>query len=204
MEIRRQYSAGHGAKGEAVVIKRSLTAILALLVALGSLTAGAQRPDHGGGRTTSPSETGTPVAAFCSGVETYATDLEEMLEDDGVFLEFVFSDIEFDELPAEDAAAIVEDGDSLIASLKTLDVPPPYLPAHEGIILFFQNMIDFTRFYTVDSSTVPDILGFDTAMSGIYEGEMALAEACPEEVDEMGGFLFISPATLEDEYGPDQ
>jgi hypothetical protein len=188
-----------------VIIKRSLTAILALLIALGSLTAGAQRPDHSGGRTPLPGETGTPVAALeCREVESYAADLEDVLEDERVFLEFVFSDLEFDEVPVEDAEAIIEDGDELIASLSALEVPSPYLPAHEGIILFFQNVIDFTHFYTVDSSTVPDILGFETAMAGIYEGEVALAEACPDEVEEMGGYLFISPATLEDEYGQDE
>lgn len=188
-----------------MIIKRSLSAILALLIALGSLTAGAQRPDHGGGRSPVPDESGTPVAALgCSGVESYAADLEDVLDDDGAFIEFVFSDVDFEEVPADDAGAIIENGEEIVAGLTALDVPPPYLPAHEGIIGFFQNMIDFTRFYAVDSSAVPDILGFETAMAGIYDGEVALADACPDEVDEVGGFLFISPATLEDEYGPDE
>jgi hypothetical protein len=187
-----------------VIIKRSLTAILALLIALGSLTAGAQRPDHGGGRSPLPGETGTPVATLgCSDVESYTADLEDVLDDEGAFVDFVFSDLAFEEIPAADAEEIIGNGEEIIASLKELDVPAPYEPAHEGIILFFQNMIDFTAFYSVDSSTVPDILGFETAMTQIYEGETALAEACPDEVDQIGGYIFIDPATLEDEYGPD-
>lgn len=188
-----------------MIVKRSLTAILALLIALGSLTASAQRPDHGGGRSPVPGEMGTPVAALgCADVETYAADLEDVLDDDGAFIDFVFSDLDFEQVPRDDAEEIITHGEEIVATLEAMDVMPEYEPAHEGIILFFQNMIDFTRFYAFDSSSVPDILGFEKAMAGIYEGETALAEACPDEVDDLGGYIFIDPATLEDEYGPDE
>lgn len=186
-----------------MVIRRSLVAAVSLLLALGMLTATAQRPDHGGGRSPSP-EAGTPVVAEgCSGIETYLQDLDGILAGEGPFIEFIFSNVEFEALTKQEAEAIIEDGDAVITELDQLEVPDSYRSGHDGIVLFLQNMIDFVRFYGVDSSNVPDVFAYDDAMVAIYQGEVAIAETCPEAVENLGGYIFMDPATLEDEYGED-
>lgn len=187
-----------------MVIRRSLTALFALLVAIGTVTASAQRPDHGSGRSAEPDASGTPVTvSACAGVDQYLDDLDAVLADEGPFVDFIFSTVEFQDLSRSEAEEIIADGDEVIVAMNEIDVPEPYIPGHEGIVLFLQNMIDFTRFYGLDSSSVPDVLAYDEAMLGIYQGEMALAGACPDEVEQNGGYVFMDPETLEDEYGAD-
>lgn len=131
-------------------------------------------------------------------------ELDEVLSGDSPFVEFMLSDVDFEDVSASQAEEIIEDGNDVIASMNELDVPAPYQPGHDGIVLFMQTIIDYTRFYALDTSSVPDIVAYDNAMTGIYQGEVAIAEACPDEVEDIGGFVFIDPATLEDEYGDEQ
>ena len=184
-------------------IRRAMIVILAVMLALGSMSVAAQRPGHDVISPASPEA--TPIAGdatfVCGDIETYTETLTDVLESPGPFMEFVFSDIAFEELSASEAEEIIEDGDLLIAELGEIEVPAPYQPGHDGIVAFLQTIIDYARFYAIDSSQVPDILAYDRAMTGIYRGEVALAEACPDEIDDLGGYVFFDPATLEDEYG---
>lgn len=185
-----------------VLIRRAMMIVFAVVLALGAVSASAQRPGHGG--SVSPSEGGTPVASEtfgCGDLDIYMGDLEGILDSPGPFMEFVFSDLGFEELSAREARQIIEDGEAVVSELGEMEVPAPYQPGHDGIVGFLQVIIDYARFYALDSSQVPDILAYDHAMMGIYEGEVAIAEACPDEVEDIGGFVFFDPATLEEEYG---
>lgn len=186
-----------------MLIRRAMIIVIAAVLAMGTVTASAQRPGHGGG--TIPAESGTPLASGealgCDDLDAYIDELEDILDSPGPFMEFVYSDLGFEELSSREARQIIEDGEAIVAELGEMDVPEPYQPGHDGIIGFLQVIIDYARFYSVDSSQVPDILAYDHAMMAIYDGEVAIAEACPDAVDDIGGYVFFDPATLEDEYG---
>jgi hypothetical protein len=189
-----------------VVNGRWFLLILALVISLGATAdATAQRPDPHQTTGDRPQATAvaTPVSAGCELVEPYTNDLYTAIDESDAFADFFYSDADFGDLTAAEAEEIVADGNAMIATLEDLDVPRPYAEAHEAIMTFLQISIDMARFYGIDSSIVPDLNAYDLATDAIYKGEIALASACPSEIDAVGGYILLDPASLDEEVIPE-
>ena len=146
------------------------------------------------GASTPAGETG------CEGVVDYYRDLNRAIFRADTFFDFLADEsATFDDLSEREARDIVDSGEELIEDLEAMDAPAAYAEGHEGIIALMQINVDFVSFYSLDSSSVPNLNDFDAALEQIYRGEVALAEACPDEVEEVGGYIFEDPAVLEDE-----
>ena len=171
--------------------------LLAIVMTMGwLLPASAQRPnphtrDNATPRATSAA---SQSATGCGLVEPYVAALYATIDDSGAFADYFYSDADFGDISPTEAKKIIKDGDVMIGKLEALDVPPPYADAHKSIIRFMQISIDTARFYGVDTSVVPDIAAYDGAIMVIGEGERALAKACPDEVDAVGGYILVDPA----------
>jgi hypothetical protein len=184
--------------------------VLPLLLAT-SLTIGAfslqavERPNPH--RGASGSEVTTTVDAGdpgCELVVDYYRDLNRALFRADDFFDYLADDsADFEDLSAQDAERILESGEALVTDLQDLEVPGAYAEGNEGIINLMQFNLDIVSFYALDSSNVPNVNAFDDAMLQIYEGEIALVDACPDEVDEIGGYVMYDPAELEQDLGLD-
>lgn len=193
-------------KGFSVSKARWLSLILAMAILLTTVSGVAgQRPNgHRGasGAESSPeseANSETSDASGCERVETYYDRLWTAMEDSGVYIEFLLSDSNFGDLTQREAEEIIAEGENLITTVETLDVPAAYTSGHEGILLFLKVNSDIARFYALDSSIVPDLNAFEEARLMIYEGEIALLEACPDEMDAIGGYIMFDPMGIVDE-----
>lgn len=183
-----------------------LSIILALAVSFGAvMQTAAQRPDphEKSGDRPQASPEATPVAPGCDLVVPYTNELYAAIDGSDAFAEFFYSEADFGDLTAVEAEEIIEDGNAMIASLEDLEVPPLYADAHAGIISFMRVNIDMARFFGVDSSVVPDLNAYEKAMGVIYQGEVALAEACPTEIDAIGGYILLDPVGYDEEILPE-
>lgn len=142
----------------------------------------------------------TPAAEECGIVVGYAGELFATFDAHAVFSDFwINGDLDaIQEQDQEELQEIVDDGRALLEDLDALGVPGPYAPGHEGITLLFDSNVDYIEFLGIDSSTVPVIDQWDDSMTLILEGETQLAESCPDEVEELGGYLFFSIESIED------
>jgi hypothetical protein len=151
------------------------------------------QPDRGG--------FSTPVSsASCDGLLSYQEDLFAAFDDHETFVEYWTSSLGRDarDLSVDDATGIVEDGEALLADLAGLDVPNVYAVAAEGITSYFQFQVDYLTFIAIDTSMAPDITVAQESLVQMYEGEVATADACPDEVEEAGGYIWVDPDTLAD------
>lgn len=184
-------------KEECLVERRhGLPLLVAALMVLGAMTpVAAQRPDPHTMERSTPGSTavGTPPATDCALVEPYKDALYSTIDGSGAFADFFYSDIDFGDVSADEAEDIIRDGNAMIVDLGTLDVPAAYTDAHKNIMLFLQINIDMARFYGVDTSVVPDIAAYDSALIQIEDGERAVAVACPDEIDAAGGYILVKP-----------
>lgn len=190
------------------VVRRAcwLPLILTMAFLVGSVTgASAQRPDghSGASRTGTGSDANTTIDAGCDIVEAYYDDLWSAIEDSSAFIHFLVSDHQFGDLSRSDAEAVIAEGENLITEINALDVPGAYTVGHEGIILFFQLNTDLARFYAIDSSIVPDLDALENSGAMILEGEVAIAESCPQEVETVGGYIMFDPGENTDDFDPD-
>lgn len=142
-----------------------------------------------------PSVAGDPG---CEMVVDYYRDLNRAIFRADDFFEFLGDDqLDIEDLTPREAERIIASGESLVQDLGALDVPGAYSEGNDGIIALMQVNIDLINFYALDSSTVPNVNAFDQALRQIYEGEVALATACPAETNEIGGYVFYDPDELE-------
>jgi hypothetical protein len=185
-----------------------LPLLLATSLTIGAMSLqGVERPDPHrgaggeGGQASTPVDAGSPG---CDLVIDYYRDLNRALFRADDFFDFLADEsADFEDLTAQDAERILESGGALIADLQDLQVPGAYAEGNEGIIALMQFNLDILSFYALDSSNVPNVNAFDDAMLQIYEGEIALVDACPDEVDEIGGYVMYDPAELEQDLGLD-
>lgn len=174
-----------------------LALFLAMMMTLGTmLPVAAQRPDPHAWDTGTPEATpaSNPASSGCDLIEPYVVDLYTTIDESGAFADFFYSDPDFGEVSADEAEQVIRDGNAMIETLNDLDVPPPYVEAHESIVLFLEIDIDMARFYGLDTSVVPDLKAYRNALNTISNGEVALAEACPDEVAAVGGYILVDPA----------
>jgi hypothetical protein len=182
-----------------------LPLVLATSLATGTLAQGAPpRPDSHGAPGGSPVPTAsTPVASGdpgCDQVGNYYRDLSRALLRAKDFFDFLGDDtIDVGDLTPEEGEKIVASGEALIDDLEELEAPGAYAGANTGIIQLMQVNVDLATFYAIDTSTVPDIAAYDEALVQIHDGEIALADACPDEVDDIGGYVFSDPREIEED-----
>ncbi|HVL24162.1 MAG TPA: hypothetical protein VM450_08755 [Thermomicrobiales bacterium] len=182
-----------------------LPLVLATSLATGAFAQGAPtRPDpHGapGGSPIAPAS--TPAASGdpgCDLVGDYARDLSRAFLRADDFFDFLGDDtIDVGDLTPEEGETIVASGEALIADLEELEAPGAYAGANAGIIQLMQVNVDLATFYSLDTSAVPNIAAWDAAIVQIHDGEIALAAACPDEVDEIGGYVFSDPRETEED-----
>lgn len=142
-------------------------------------------------------------APHCADLGPFVDDLNTALDDHPTFTDFVFTG-DLDTLQTMDPAdvdALLEDGQAMLDDLAALDVPPAYADGFTGLTLLFSVNRDFVNFLARDTSAIPEIFAFDRAIVYIYNGELEVAQKCPAEVEELGGYIFIDPVTLEGDVG---
>lgn len=142
-------------------------------------------------------------APHCAELPGFVDGFNAALEDHPTFTEFVFTG-DFDTVQALDDAdvdVLLEDGQATLDDLAALDVPPAYADGFAGLTLLFSVNRDFVNFLARDTSAIPEVFAFDRAIAYIYNGEREVVQKCPAEVEELGGYIFIDPATLEADAG---
>lgn len=176
------------------MLRPLLATVLVASVAL-SLLAQVERPPTG---TAGPA----PMSgdAGCEQVVPYKAALNDVFASHGVFMRFfgVGRTGDVQDLAADDLQAVLDDAASLLADLEALEPPPIYVVGHQGIYDRFAFERDYLVFIGLNSAIAPNITLATESLSMIHEGEVAAAAACPDEVAEAGGFIFIDPAQLED------
>lgn len=135
----------------------------------------------------------------CEDVVAYVDDLFTTLEDHETFSDFwIAPDYDgIQQMDRADVEAIVDDGRALIEDMQGLTVPAAYAPGHEGLQLLFDADIDYVVFLGIDASTPPGFDQRDRAIARLLQGELAIVKTCPDEVAEVGDFIFYDPADLE-------
>jgi hypothetical protein len=147
-----------------------------------------------------PTEDDTVIG--CEGIPDYRQALYGSLNDHETFSDYWVngsretSDIQ--QMDAADVEAIIDDGNALLDDLGAMDVPDAYGPAHEGILVLFEHQVRTLTFLTVDASDVPSQEEWERGLALILNGELRTANACPDEVDAAGGFIFFPPDDIED------
>ena len=158
----------------------------------------ARRGDSAEGTSKRPEST-----ISCEGVVEYTDVLFTTIEEHGDYSDFWING-DYDTIQQQDQGEIqnlVDDGRALLADLEVLEVPGVYQSGHRGIMLLFDNDVDTIEFLGVDAYTVPDFDQWDRGLALILEGEKLVANECPDETEEVGGFIFFSIETLEDALG---
>lgn len=144
-------------------------------------------------------------APRCADLPAFVDEFYAALEAHPTFTEFVFTgDIDTDTvqtLPDAEVDVLLEDGQATLDDFAALDVPPAYADGFTGLNLLFTVNRDFVNFLARDTSAIPEIFAFDRAIAFIYNGEREVVQKCPAEVEELGGFIFVNPATLEEDAG---
>lgn len=181
--------------------KRWIPVTLALAICIGSaLPVAGQRPDPHSRDNGTPASTAeaTAVVSGCELIEPYVEALYSTIDESGAFADFFYDpDVSFGDITERQANRIIADGDAMMDDLEVLDVPPPYAEAHRNIQGFLGVQIDMARFYGIDTSVVPDITAYEAALATISEGETALIDACPDEMQAVGGYILIDPADVD-------
>lgn len=137
----------------------------------------------------------TAVAVDCSTAGPYAQSVVTAFNGAGPLIDFMSdADATWGTMSDEDANAAIAAGDALLAELSSIEPPAIYAQAHEGIITVVRFNVGLVRFYTFDSSLVPDIAQMEMAWKRIDAGEYAIADACPQEVAQRGGYLVFEPS----------
>lgn len=178
---------------------------LAILVAVGLFSpVGAQRPDPHSWEPGAATATAEATDSGCDLVEAYSRGVDTALRDASVFSDFlVNTSADFGDYTVDEAEDVIQDGNILIESLGGLQVPPPYLDAHEAFIGIVQFKTNEIRFLTLDTSIVPDIASYELAFDTIIDGELEMAGVCPDAIDEIGGYIILNPASQEAPVNPD-
>ncbi len=154
-----------------------------------------------------PPRTGDPHAdpdasvasGGCEDLVAYVETLFETLDEHPTFGEFWFAP-DYDgiqQMERSDVEAIVDDGRALIDDMEAMAVPEPYLPGHEGIQLIFGADVDYVVFLGIDASSPPTPDERDHAFARLLQGELTVANACPDELEEVGGYIFFNPVDIE-------
>lgn len=134
----------------------------------------------------------------CDTLADYVDGFNAAIEDHGEYFEF-FINGDLDAVPAMDAGeleSLVADGDELLSAMDALDVPGTYRVGHAGFRLLFSSVRDYIYFLGLDTSTVPNVFAYDRGLELIYQGELQAAAQCPDQVEEVGGYVHYDPATL--------
>lgn len=174
-------------------VRAAITAMIAITVAAPAMAARPDRdPHYLEGR-----------APRCADLPGFVDKFNAVLEEHPTFTEFVFTgDLDtVQTLSTADVDTLLEDGQATLDDLAALDVPPAYADGFTGLNLLFSVNRDFVNFLARDTSAIPEIFAFDRAIAFIYNGEREVVQKCRAEVEELGGYIFIDPATLEEDAG---
>jgi hypothetical protein len=174
---------------------------LATLMLLG-ITLQAATPPRSDDPHASPGSS-LETSSGCDEVVEYGELLFSMLSDHEEFAEY-WSNGNPDDLQSEDVddvQAIVDDGQALLDEMQEVVVPELYVSGHEGIMLLYGYDVNTAAFFGVDTSEVPDFDQWNRGLALILAGELSIAKACPDEVEEVGGYIFIPVDVLEDILG---
>ncbi|MGC4107661.1 MAG: hypothetical protein QM753_15175 [Thermomicrobiales bacterium] len=151
------------------------------------------------GPTPTATEGADETDPACVGLADYYRDLNRAFMGADALNDFFDGGANYEELTERTAKPIITDTDTLIETIEGLDVPEVYTDGNAGIAMFMGFIRDQVAFYGLDSTKVPKFSVVDEAYQLIYDGETATAKACPREIEEFGGYIFIDPATIKDD-----
>ena len=172
----------------------SLATIVMLTLALQPATPTREEDPHA-----VPNESQTTTSG-CAAIVEYTETLFATIDDHGEFSDFWLNGDygTVQQQDRDDIRAIVEDGQALLEDLEELDVPEVYQRGNDGIIVLFGYDIGYITFLGIDASTVPDLETWDRGLALVLAGELGAANKCPDEIDEVGGYIFFPIDDLED------
>lgn len=189
-------------------MRSRLAVLLALFLTLGFSGGGVAfaqvdlpRPPQFGPTPTTTDDGGGGAASSdaCAGIPDYYRELNRAFLGADTLGTFLDEGASYEELTEKTAEPIVADAESLITTIEELDVPTVYADGNQGIAMLIGFIRDQVAFYGLDSTRVPKIAVIDQAYQLLYDGETATAKACPSEIADVGGYIFIDPTTIEDD-----
>lgn len=138
-------------------------------------------------------------APGCADLLAYVDDLNATLSDHESFVNDVMfaSDDAALSLSQDDAQVLLDDGDALLEDLGALEAPGAYDNGQRGLVLFAQTNRDLLYFYVFDTASTVEVYDIDKAIEYIYAGERTAIDQCPDEIDEVGGFILTEPPAEE-------
>lgn len=141
----------------------------------------------------------TTASGGCEALASYVETLFTTLDEHSTFADFwVTPDFDgIQQMDRADIETIVDDGMALIEDMEMMDVPGPYVTGHDGLALVFDADIDYVAFLGLDASTVPDLDQRERGLALILRGELTVAKACPDELADIGNYVFYDPSDLE-------
>ena len=137
----------------------------------------------------------------CEGIADYQADLFDLFAEHELFADFWSSPSDTGDLQSQDIdelQATVDDGRAMIEDMNALDVPESYAKGHEGIMLLFDSELDVATFLGIDASEPIDYDQYDRGLALIFAGELLTTKVCPDEMDEVGGYIFFTLESLEE------
>lgn len=148
---------------------------------------------------------GAPVGPGCDLVVAYAEGLFGLLSSHEPYFDYFVSG-DRNKIQAQGREAneeIVEEGRALLEEMAQLEPPGAYRAGHEGIRLLFDYDVDMVHFMGIDATDAPapDQEQRDRSFALLLEGELMVAKACPDEIEEIGGQVFLPVETLEEIVG---
>ena len=190
-----------------LALSPTLAMMVVVVLALGMPGAGiasaqgnVPRPPQFGPTPTATAEDEEDASSpACAGLPDYYRDLNRAFMRADALNDFFDAGADYEDLTAKQAQPIVDDADTLVATIEDLDVPEVYADGNAGIAKLIGYIRDQVSFYGLDSTKVPRITVVDEAYQLLYDGETSAAKACPREIAEFGGYIFIDLATIEDD-----
>lgn len=134
----------------------------------------------------------------CDLVPEYYEDVNAVFADHSDFTNYLVDRVNVtQQLGDDEVQEILESGEAFLDDFDAINPPAAYEQGHIGIRLFYDLQMQYLSFLTIDASGGVDVFQQDRAINLLVSGERSVAARCPAETEDVGGFIFIDPATFE-------
>jgi len=183
-------------------MQRVLTTAITIIISVAMAGFGAA---FDGGNQGKGGSNGSADALGCDDLSSYLLALGGVIIEHPTYTDWFIDDDSpaIDELKPAEAEDILDDGEEFIVELGDVEVPPVYTDGHEGIVALFQFFNDTIGWVVLEEGDEPDTDDLVDALDLIIAGENAAADGCPDQVETLGGAVFMDPDTIDVDDVPD-
>jgi hypothetical protein len=96
------------------------------------------------------------------------------------------------------AEVVVSEGRDFVEAFDALDVPPAYAEGNDGWVGLYAFFNDLITWVVLGDGDEPDTDDLQEAVDNIAAGESNAAAVCPDEIEDLDGFVLYASDALED------